>query len=98
MVMQALRAVANQTDEEIVLFEERGPSSNVPLVWRSFSMCWCGFCITCFQSNDFAEELPPEQRRFAALPTEHHLVARLRLDVLAEIVRCPIAAGAAGVS
>ena len=86
-IVQLLRAVTAQTDEEIVLFEKRGPfvieqrAVGLEIVLDDLPRL-----LVLASSWTTLRKKSPEQRRLAALPREHHFIAGLRLDVLADVL------------
>ena len=86
-IMQVFGAITAQSHEKVVLLEEHSPllGQQCAVGLQIILDPLMGFLVFRFQRDDLAEEVHPQQRRFAALPTEHHLVARLRLDVLPDV-------------
>jgi len=88
LVVQVLRAVEAQADVEALRLEEARPvlveqhAVGLQVVLDALA----GLAVAVLQRDHLLEERQPHDRGLAALPGEHHLVAGLRLDVLADVL------------
>ena len=83
-IVQLARPVDAQTDQEMMLLEERRPAFveqhavGLQVVFDALS----GLCVFLLQRDDAAEKIQAPQRRLAALPGKHHFGARHAFDIL----------------
>lgn len=86
-VVQLAGAVHAEADDEAVRLQEGDPfvveqqAVGLQVVLDALA----GLAMACLQFDHAAEEVQPHHRGLAALPGEHHLVAGLGLDVLADV-------------